>query len=518
MHLRKLAVLLILLFSLLPPAQGGGQVYSVSPTGSTHDQDEINEALEKAHQAGGGTVYLEAGTYVTTGSVIIYSNTILTGSKDAIIQVSSSSSQWFTGKNSIISSSGTVDNVEIYGFEIDGNCDELPFEYHHSRSDTKHDCERAIYIYGSSEKFCNNIKIHDMTISDCFSDGIHIRFATNVHCYSNFISNCQHEGIFWTCVKNGLAELNKIAGITSDCMRSDNGVRQIIQNNYFFSYTGNHNNQAVEGWHKGLQIADAGSSMGYDASNKPTSTTDIIVRWNTFANTGTQSIWLDSTGKGYDNVHIYDNKFIGVTAVTNDGHDFTLNITTSSESMQNYTDLTETVQPSLEVSEYIFDSIFNVMYLDFVEQAGNNDSVILPDGVSNTPSNITATITRYGDIQTLVYVPSNGLTSVTVKTDHNTSSHTVMLGEKQGTSVIYTNVSIWEGDHSGDSFYFEGSPNDFEIICNTPKGSFEPAIVYDDVEIKTGLFSPWIIVYLIFTLPFLGVVFYVIWVLFLKKT
>jgi len=514
MCLRKITVLLILLFSLLQPVQGGGQVYSVTPTGSNHDQDVINEALEQVHKAGGGIVYLNEGTYVTTGSVIIYSNTVLTGSKDAIIQVSSSSSQWFTGKNSIISSAGPVDNVEIYGFQIDGNCDELPFEYHHSRSDTAHDCERAIYIYGSSSKFCNNIKIHDMQIRDCFSDGIHVRFANYVHCYSDFISNCQHEGIFWVCVINGLAELNKVEGITSDCMRCDNCVTNIIQNNQFLSYTGTHNNLSPEGWHKGLQIADAGSSQGYNAANKPTHTTDIIVRWNTFANTGTQAIWLDSTGKGYDNVHIYDNKFVGVAAVTNNGHDFTLNITVLSEDPKEYNDLTVSIEPSLETTEYIFDSIFNVMYLDFVEHAGQNYSVIFPEGVSNTPSNITATITKYEDIQTLVYVPSNGLTSVTVTAGNNTSSHVVMLGEKKGLSIIYNNVSIWNGAHSGDSFYFDGCPENIQITCNTPKGSFEPKIVTENIEIHTGVFNPIILLYFIILFFLLGSAVFTWWVVF----
>lgn len=493
----------------------------VSPTGSNHDQDVINDALKEAASNGGGTVYLEnSGTnyvFITNGPIIIPSgNIVLTGDSDIIVRVYSGSDavQWFTGSNSIITATGQIDNLEIYGFQIDGSCDKLNFEFHHSRSDTDHDSERAIYVQGSSGRFNNNIKIHDMSIVNCFSDGIHVRFANSVHCYSNFISNCQHEGIFWVCVQNGLAEGNRIAGITSDCMRFDNCVSNIIQNNYLFSYTGDQNNQAVKGWNKGIQVADEGASHGYNGSNKPTHTTDIIIRWNTFANCGTQAIWLDSTGKGYDNVHIYDNTFIGVEAVTNDGHDFTLNITASSESMQTYTDLTETVQPTLETSEYIFDSIFNVMYLNFVERAGQNYSVILPDGVSKSPTNTTATITRYEDIQTLVYVPSNGLTSVTVTAGNNTSTHVVMLGEKKGLSIIYNNVSIWKGAHSGDSFYFDGCPENIKITCNTPKGSFEPKIVTENVEVHTGVFNPVIILYFLILFFLLGSVIFTWWKVF----
>ncbi|MFA6769427.1 MAG: hypothetical protein WCR86_13525 [Parabacteroides sp.] len=336
-----------------------------------------------------------------------------------------------------------------------------------------------------------------MQISNCFGDGVHVRFANNVHCYSNFIQNCQHEGIFWVCVQNGLAEGNKIAGITSDCMRFDNCVSNIIQNNYLFSYTGNQNNQAPEGWHKGIQIADSGASMVYDGSNKPTHTTDIVVRWNTFANCGTQSIWLDSTGKGYDNMHIYDNTFIGVAAVTNEGHDISLDITASNESAIEYNNLTETVQPTVEMSERIFKSIFDVMYLDFVAQAGVNDTVIFPEGVNNTPSKTPWTMEHHmnnGSPVTLVYGPTNGLTKVEFEANGKKSTHTLMIGERKGLSVIYTNVSTWDGelDHQGNELYLDGevTSKDLRITCYTPTGSFEPAVNTVEIQTPSSLFSP----------------------------
>ena len=76
------------------------QIHRVSPAGSSSDQNIINEALEKVHENGGGTVYLEGGVYTITGSIIIDSNTTLTGDPDAIIRVYSGSDakQWFTGK------------------------------------------------------------------------------------------------------------------------------------------------------------------------------------------------------------------------------------------------------------------------------------------------------------------------------------------------------------------------------------------------------------------------------------
>lgn len=334
-------------------------LYSVELV-SAGDETQINHALSSQK-----VVTLQSRVYNIENTVIINDGNQLIGQADTIFRVTS---PFFTGNKAIISSNGVVNDVLIDGFQIDGNCDAFDSSLA-STPGHAHDNEQAIKIVGSTGQFCDNITIRNMQIYDCFSDGIHIRFAKAVHCYSNFISNCQHEGIFWTCVINGLAELNKIAGITSDCMRCDNCVSNIVQYNYFFSYTGNNNNNAVEGYNKGIQIADAGSSKGYDASNKPTSTKDIIVRWNTFANCGTQSVWLDSTGKGYDNVYIYDNTFVGVAAFVNNGHNITLDITPSNESSMNYTNLSGVITPTLEMSKKIFSNIFDILDVEFPENA-----------------------------------------------------------------------------------------------------------------------------------------------------
>ena len=50
---------------------------TVSPTGANNDQTVINQALENVKNAGGGKVYLNAGTYKVDNTVIIWSNTLL---------------------------------------------------------------------------------------------------------------------------------------------------------------------------------------------------------------------------------------------------------------------------------------------------------------------------------------------------------------------------------------------------------------------------------------------------------
>lgn len=270
----------ILFFLLFLPGIAGATDQTVNPSGSNSDQTIINNALEMVYQSGGGTVFLNAGTYTVNGPVYIGSNTILTGDPDAIIRVSASSSQWFTGSTGIISCKESIKNVEIHGFQINGNLGAFPASYANTPGHDK-DCMRCVILHGESGNYADNIRIHDMKLYDSFSDGMYIYYARNVQCYNNFISNCQHEGIFWSVVLESEMYGNKIAGITSDCARLDNSINCKVYENVLFSYTGDNTNGAYKGGENGLQVGDAGSSHGYDASNKPTTTTNIEIYGNT---------------------------------------------------------------------------------------------------------------------------------------------------------------------------------------------------------------------------------------------
>src|SRR5665811_1261491 len=129
---------------------------TVSPTGSNNDQTIINNALDAVHNSGGGKVYLNAGTYEIDNTVIIWSNTILTGSHDAVIMVSPSSSQWFVGSVGIISCKESVKNVEISNFQINGNLGAFPASYANTANHDK-DCMRCIILHGDSGNYADNI-------------------------------------------------------------------------------------------------------------------------------------------------------------------------------------------------------------------------------------------------------------------------------------------------------------------------------------------------------------------------
>lgn len=499
MHLKRLIFIIFLICLFAIPAHA--QTYTLNPTGGQSDQDVINAALKQVAQDGGGTVYLSAGTYIVTGSIQIQSsNTVLTGDSNAIIQVSSSSSQWFTGTNTIIYSGG-YSNIEICGFQIDGNCEKLPFDYHHSRPDTAHDCERAILLAGSIGDFCSNIKVHNMQIYDCFSDGVHIRFANNAYCYSNFISDCQHEGVFYVSVINGLIDSNSVAGITSDTLRVDNGVNFIICNNYLFSYTGDHSSSAVQGEENGVQISDEGASHGYNGNDKPTHTTNGEVYNNTFVNTGSKSVWLDSTGKGYSNVYIHDNKFVGVSEFTNAGTSVSLNatglnITGANASMP----ISYQNAPTKETSKRIFSSLFDLFKMESCTQVNANANVTLPKGVTKpyTATGIIEYTTVAGEDYTLVGVPTEGLSEVQYIINGTTETHTRMIGENANSSIEFINTSLWDGNltHNGDWVQVSGKVpyNQISINCISPTQNITPDIKIVNTSGSTILIEPGVIV------------------------
>lgn len=347
----------VLIFIFLIDVASAGQIIYLEPT----DENGINNALSKAGDSSGFlTVYLNAGVYEIKGPINVYSNTLLTGSPDAIIKVSSDSNQWFVGGTGIINhKSYPLKNVEICGFQIDGNLENFPESYAHYKGE--HDAERLIYLRGSKTSFMENISIHDMKLYNSFSDGIQIAYANTVTVSDNFVSNCQHSGIFFISVTEGVVQGNDVAGITSDCVRLDNCVRTVVTENVLYSYTGDDRNGQAPNGENGLQIADEGFSKG-GGGNKPLHTTDIEVYNNVFANTGWHGVWLDSTGKGYDNVYIHDNTFLNGKEFTNPGKPVTgiSRINPFADGEISYSN-----PPSTEMSKDVFNSIDSILKIDY---------------------------------------------------------------------------------------------------------------------------------------------------------
>jgi hypothetical protein len=428
------------LFFMCVPGVAGALELTVSPTGNNSDQTVINQALENVKNAGGGTVYLNAGTYMVDNTVVIWSNTVLTGSPDAVILVSPSSSQWFTGSTGIISCQESVKNVEISGFQINGNLGALPASFANTAGHDK-DAERCIILHGNSGDYAENIRISNMKLYDSFSDGMYIYYAKNVKVYNNFISNCQHEGVFWSVVIGGELFNNKVAGITSDCARLDNNIGCRVFDNIFFSYDGTNLNSAYPHGENGLQVGNAGSSHGYDASNKPTVTTNIEIFNNTFANNGLKAILL---GSGSDNnVFVHSNKFIGVAELEQLGVSV------------------KGISPTVQQSEKVFSNIFDILKMDY--------NFVYPDLQQDLNGNVQ--VLSYKNYS-LVDVHGEDVAAVKISYDDKQVTH-------------YLEKDIWIGSlqHQGSRVYLPGSfqKGDLKVTCISNQG-FQVVTNFEVIE------------------------------------
>jgi hypothetical protein len=361
------------------PGIAAGTLQTVNPSGSS-DLENINDALQEANQAGGGAVYLNSGTYDITGPIEICSNTALSGDPNAVLTVSCPNGRWFSNSVGVINAADNLQNVEISGFSINGDCEGLPFDYSHTASDTAHDCESLIHLSGDSNNFMNSVSIHDMKLYDSFSDGITIRFCNNANCYDNEISNAEHEGIFYICCVDSTIHDNKVAGITSDCLRLDNSQRCLVENNTLFSYNGSHA-VTYSGGENGLQVGNAGSSKGYDASNKPISTENIEVTGNIFADNGLKAILLDSVAlAASSNVFIHDNSFLDKQQLETSG--ISVDIGNN--------------MPTQGMSDKVFGSIFDILSMNITGTQNANPEDANKQNIINIHENAVKTVKENG--------------------------------------------------------------------------------------------------------------------------
>jgi hypothetical protein len=349
----KLLSAFLLLFLLIPIAQAG-------------DERAINEQLKA-----GGNVTLDSRVYVIDGPIILHSNTVLRGVPGTIIRVSPSSSQFFTGTTGLISCYDPK-NIEISGIEIDGNCDELP-SWMNSNDQDPHDCERAIFIIGSSGKFGENVYIHDMKIHDTFSDGIHVRCCRNVRISKIEESNCQHEGLYLCLVEDAIVEKINIAGIISDCLRIENSKDILVDTGILFSYMGDRANTAFKGGENGVQIGDQGVSFGVGSDKSGIiHTQNIEIRNITFAN-GRMSVWLDAAGKDpSDNVYIHDVRTLNGEEIERMG----IPVDADFENM-----------PTVEESERVFSSIFDILSMNVNTESYNTEHINTYKNIENVHNN-----------------------------------------------------------------------------------------------------------------------------------
>lgn len=313
MNFLKIMFTIFLLISITGLA--AGETYKVVASGGHSDQDNINDALKKAKDNPGSTVYLssENGPFIIDDSIEIGSNTVLTGDENTKIEIWEGSGQWFVIYKGMIIGDSFIfppDNYVIHDIYLNGNCHKFPMsfaDFVFPGGSGTHNSMWGINIRGYSTLgigYMKNISIYNVTVENTFCDGIRLAYAENVYIHDNTLINCQHEGIYFVSVINFIVEDNYIDGVISDCIRIDNGVNGIIRNNYLGSYDGDKIPDSYKFGHQGIQIGNQGRSFN-SGSTQPTDTNNIEVRGNIFEGKKRMNIWLHEG----DNVYIHDNEF-----------------------------------------------------------------------------------------------------------------------------------------------------------------------------------------------------------------
>ena len=129
----------------------------IQQEGDAHQQ--IQESLDNLKQAGGGTLRIEAGTYILSSNIEVWSNTAIIGAgiNDTILKLVDRAKPWWipgtkTRKAGFINSEDTV-NLYFANFTIDGN------------KKNQNTDEYSVYgRFGVYTETCNNVVIDRMGV------------------------------------------------------------------------------------------------------------------------------------------------------------------------------------------------------------------------------------------------------------------------------------------------------------------------------------------------------------------
>jgi hypothetical protein len=249
-------------------------------------------------------------TFGITDQVFIGSNSIWSGDASAILKVedgacgSSVDNCVFPNGTPVITGLNSYPkNIEIYGFQINGNCqnnsNKLGYA-HDVLQSAGSGVERLISFTSAS-----NIKVHDMRIYDAFGEALMIFYGQHIEVYNCFLSNLQHDAVFYKGV-NGTGNSmhhNIVEAITSDGLRCGSSQNVDIYNNSITPYLGSHNNGAAEHGENGIQVSNE--------SNYTILTNNINVYNNYIYNQGLAGIWIidmrNEAGSSPQSVHVHDN-------------------------------------------------------------------------------------------------------------------------------------------------------------------------------------------------------------------
>jgi hypothetical protein len=150
-----------------------------------------------------------------------------------------------------------------------------------------------------------------------------------------------------------------------------------------------------------------------------------------------------------------------------------------------------------------FDSIFDVLLVNSYTQVGENDTVVLPEGMEESKGKALGTIDYQkigNNTVTLVNIPDKyleGASEVRYNVNGKEEVHTIMVGEKTSEGIVFTKTSIWEGDldHTRNSLRLDNKidARDITVTIITPTDSFQPVLevsstVTEPIRIHPAIF------------------------------
>ncbi|MDQ1275579.1 MAG: hypothetical protein QG610_1153 [Euryarchaeota archaeon] len=231
------------------------------------DHVQINQALEfVAENSAYTTVYLKGPfTYVIDDTLLIGSNTILTGDSSAKIKLVSNAG-WEAWKPMIKERSTGSSGISIHGFTIDGN----------REGNTNVVSGKGYYnlIHLTS---CKNINIYNMCLTNNHGDGLKLGSCSNIKFYENKIYLLGHDGLYASSCSDIEAYTNEITCRTNSALRLYNSNKASFHDNVITS----------EG--------SGGAGIEIQKYNTPTMD-DIEVYNNVIYKTALAGIWIFGSG------------------------------------------------------------------------------------------------------------------------------------------------------------------------------------------------------------------------------
>ena len=256
----------------------------------TNDEIEINKALTYIDGLGGGTVYLKGpNTYWIDGTILMGSNTILTGDSSACIKLVANAG-WAVDVPLIRNKSGDYKNFTITGFEIDGNSEQQSVD----RGDGYYNL-----MYFDD---CKGITVTDMRLEWSTGDGLKARnspysytSSANIVFSDNSVYKLGHDALYVLGMNGVVATNNDVYTRTNSAFRLSSSGEAKIYNNVIHS--------EISGSSTGPGI-EIDKNSGYKSEN-------IEIYNNIFHTLNGAAIWIDGEDKDNvkrgKNVHVHHN-------------------------------------------------------------------------------------------------------------------------------------------------------------------------------------------------------------------